>query len=121
VQIIEPRVEEIFAAAHHRLNETGYFDMLSSGIVLCGGATLLDGMTELAEQIIGLPVRGGVPTGIGGLFDVVKSPAYATAVGLVKYGASRVRAVAAEKKDHPPKPPDRSKTRFFTKWITDAF
>jgi cell division protein FtsA len=48
-------------------------------------------MPELAEQILGLPVRRGAPMGVGGLMDVVKSPAYATAVGLVKYGAEKLR------------------------------
>jgi cell division protein FtsA len=92
VQIVEPRVEEIFQAVHHVLKETGYIDMLASGLVLCGGSTLLDGMPELAEQIIGLPARRATPIGVGGLADVVKSPAYATAVGLVKYGAERMNA-----------------------------
>jgi len=85
-------VEEIFQAVHHVLKETGYIDMLASGLVLCGGSTLLDGMPELAEQIIGLPARRATPIGVGGLADVVKSPAYATAVGLVKYGAERMNA-----------------------------
>jgi cell division protein FtsA len=89
-QIIEPRVEEIFQAVHHVLKETGYVDMLASGLVLCGGSTLLEGMPELAEQIVGLPTRRATPIGVGGLADVVKSPAYATAVGLVKYGAERL-------------------------------
>jgi cell division protein FtsA len=89
-QIIEPRVEEIFQAVHHVLKETGYVDMLASGLVLCGGSTLLEGMPELAEQICGLPTRRATPIGVGGLADVVKSPAYATAVGLVKYGAERL-------------------------------
>jgi cell division protein FtsA len=92
VQIVEPRVEEIFQAVHHVLKETGYIDMLASGLVLCGGSTLLEGMPELAEQIIGLPARRATPIGVGGLADVVKSPAYATAVGLVKYGAERLNA-----------------------------
>jgi cell division protein FtsA len=61
-------------------------------LVLCGGSTLLDGMPELAEQIIGLPARRATPIGVGGLADVVKSPAYATAVGLVKYGAEHMNA-----------------------------
>jgi cell division protein FtsA len=90
VQIIEPRVEEIFQAVHHVLKESGYVDMLASGLVLCGGSTLLEGMPELAEQIVGLPTRRATPIGVGGLADVVKSPAYATAVGLVKYGAERL-------------------------------
>src|SRR5690606_31553657 len=90
-QIIEPRVEEIFQAVAHVIAETGFADMLASGAVITGGTTQLDGMPELAEQILGLPVRRGAPIGVGGLMDVVKSPAYSTGVGLVKYGAMRLR------------------------------
>jgi cell division protein FtsA len=57
--------------------------------VLTGGTTQLHGMPELAEEVLGLPVRRGLPRGIGGLVDVVKSPMYATAVGLVMYGAKQ--------------------------------
>ena len=92
-QIIEPRVEEMFQAVAHVISETGYADMLASGAVITGGTTQLDGMAELADQILGLPVRRAAPTGVGGLMDVVKSPAYATGVGLVKYGAARIRQV----------------------------
>ena len=88
--IIEPRVEEIFQACRHVIAETGYTDMLASGAVITGGTTLLDGMPEHAETILGVQVRRGAPTGVGGLIDVVRSPAYATGVGLVKYGASRL-------------------------------
>ncbi|MBN1655763.1 MAG: cell division protein FtsA [Deltaproteobacteria bacterium] len=91
-QIIEPRVEEIIYAAHHVLTETGFIDMLASGVVITGGATLLDGMPEMAEHIMGIPVRRGNPIGVGGLVDVIKSPAYATAVGLIKYGANQLRS-----------------------------
>ncbi|MCB9611334.1 MAG: cell division protein FtsA [Sandaracinus sp.] len=89
--IIEPRVEEIFQACRHVIVETGFAEMLASGVVITGGTTLLDGMPEHAEAVLGLPVRRGAPTGIGGLIDVVRSPAYATAVGLVKYGAEHLR------------------------------
>ncbi len=92
-QIIEPRVEEMFQAVGHVVAETGYADMLASGAIITGGTTQLDGMCELAEQILGLPVRRAAPAGVGGLIDVVKSPAYATGVGLVKYGAARLRDV----------------------------
>jgi cell division protein FtsA len=88
--IVEPRVEEIFAACRHVIAETGYADMLAAGAVITGGTTLLDGMPELAEQVLGLPVRRGQPTGVGGLVDMVRSPGYATGVGLVKYGALRM-------------------------------
>jgi cell division protein FtsA len=95
--IIEPRVEEIFQAVRHVLSESGYdAQSLSAGVVLCGGSTLLDGMPELAEKVLGMQVRRALPTGVGGLADVVKNPAYATAVGLVKYGAERVRTAHIE-------------------------
>ncbi len=57
--------------------------------MITGGSTLLAGMPELAEEVLGVPVRRGLPRGIGGLVDVVKSPMYATAVGLVMYGANQ--------------------------------
>ena len=59
------------------------------GVVLTGGATILEGMTELAEEVLGLPARRGSPKGVGGLVDVVRSPAYATGVGLVQYGVAQ--------------------------------
>lgn len=101
-QIIEPRVEEIFQAVAHVIAETGFADMLASGAVITGGTTQLDGMPELAEQILGLPVRRGAPIGVGGLMDVVKSPAYATGVGLVKYGAARLRHAPQVIEEHVP-------------------
>ena len=66
----------------------GHADRLASGCVITGGAALLQGMPELAEEVLGMPVRRGSPKGIGGLVDVVKSPEYSTAVGLVQYGAA---------------------------------
>ncbi len=86
-EILEPRVEEIFQLVHHEVERNGFSELLTSGVVITGGSTLLPGMTELAEEIMGVPVRRGVPRGIGGLVDVVKSPVYATGVGLVVYGA----------------------------------
>src|SRR3990167_3690731 len=86
-EILEPRVEEIFQLVHHEVDRNGFSELLTSGVVITGGSTLLPGMTELAEEIMGVPVRRGVPRGIGGLVDVVKSPVYATGVGLVVYGA----------------------------------
>ncbi|MDK2847534.1 MAG: cell division protein FtsA [Desulfuromonadales bacterium] len=86
-EILEPRVEEIFTLAQREIIKSGFEDLLASGIVLTGGSCILPGMPEMAEQIFNLPVRRGLPQGIGGLTDVVNSPIYATGVGLVKYGA----------------------------------
>jgi cell division protein FtsA len=60
---------------------------ITSGMVVTGGSSLLDGIAELGESIFNLPTRLGKPLGIGGLTDVVNNPMYATGVGLVLYGA----------------------------------
>ncbi len=86
-EIIEPRVDEIFALVQRELIKSGYERRMASGIVITGGAAVMEGMVELSEQIFDLPVRRGVPIGIGGLVDVVNSPMYATGVGLVLYGS----------------------------------
>jgi len=86
-EILEPRVEEIFQLVQSEVERNGFAEMLTSGVVITGGSTLLPGMNELAEEIMGVPVRRGTPRGIGGLVDVVRSPIYATGVGLVVYGA----------------------------------
>lgn len=86
-EIIEPRVEEVFTLIRQEIAKSGYEDLIASGIVLTGGTALLDGMTELAEQVFNLPVRRGIPRGVGGMIDVVKSPMYGTGVGLVLYGS----------------------------------
>lgn len=94
VEIIEPRVEEIFEHVKKELMRSGYADSLAAGVVLSGGATAMEGVAEMAEQVLGLPIRRGLPTKVGGLIDVVRSPAYATGVGLVMFGANAGHAVA---------------------------
>jgi cell division protein FtsA len=91
-EILEPRVEEVFTLVNREIIRSGYEELIASGVVITGGTTILPGMPELAEQIFNLPVRRGVPQGIGGLTDVVNSPIYATGVGLVKYGSRNLKA-----------------------------
>jgi cell division protein FtsA len=87
-QIVRPRVEEILTLAHRELSGDPLYEMLSAGVVLTGGTAKLEGITELAEDIFGLPVRVGVPSeDIVGLRDAVSDPSFATSVGLIKYGA----------------------------------
>jgi cell division protein FtsA len=69
--ILEPRVVEIFELVQREIEKMKLTELLASGVVLTGGSTLLPGMVEMAEEVIGLPVRLGVPQGIGGLVDVV--------------------------------------------------
>ncbi|MBI9074260.1 MAG: cell division protein FtsA [Desulfatibacillum sp.] len=86
-EILEPRVLEMFELLDQELWRAGMKNNISSGVVLTGGAVLLDGMVEAAEQVFNVPARIGKPTGITGLVDMVNSPMYSTAVGLVLYGA----------------------------------
>jgi len=90
-EIVEPRVEELFGMVQQRLKKTGFEDMFASGVVLTGGTALMEGMQDAAERYLGLPIRRGAPRNIGGLMDVVNSPVYATAVGLVLYGAENAQ------------------------------
>ena len=84
---IEPRAEEIFMLAHHEITKAGFGDLLGSGAVITGGTTIMPGMVELGESILGMPVRLGLPMEVGGLVEVVRNPKFATGVGLIKYGA----------------------------------
>ncbi len=85
-EIVEPRAEEILMLAKREIEKAGYLEMIPSGVVLTGGAVILDGMPELAEQLFDLPVRRGTPRNVGGLVHIVSSPVYTTGVGLVMYG-----------------------------------
>jgi cell division protein FtsA len=90
-EVIEPRAEELFSLVQQVLRESGYEELLSSGIVLTGGSSLMQGMVELGEEIFHMPVRIGMPRYSGGLADVVRSPRYATAMGLLLEGASQLQ------------------------------
>ena len=82
--VIEPRVEEIFALVHQVIRESGYEEVLSSGIVLTGGSCVMPGMVELGEDIFLKPVRRGVPKYAGALSDMVAQPRAATVMGLLE-------------------------------------
>jgi cell division protein FtsA len=88
-EIIEPRLDEIFELIQREVAKSGYQGSLASGVVITGGSMLLPGAVEMAERSFGLPVRLGVPSHVGGLVDVIDSPAYAAAVGLVLHGMKR--------------------------------
>lgn len=96
-EIVEPRIEEIFQLVKREIVKSGYESFISSGVVLTGGTAAMNGITELAEQVFALPVRRGLPIGITGLIDVVKSPMYSTGVGLVLYGGKNVEGMQFQK------------------------
>jgi cell division protein FtsA len=86
-EILEPRIEEIFTLIKREIFRAGMDNVITSGLVLTGGSSLLHGITDIAEAIFDVPSRLGTPRGISGLIDVVNNPMYATGVGLVLYGA----------------------------------
>jgi cell division protein FtsA len=82
--VIEPRVEELLTLVQQAIRESGYEELLSSGVVVTGGTSQLPGLTELGEDIFLKPVRIGLPEYTGGLADVVRTPRYATVLGLLE-------------------------------------
>jgi cell division protein FtsA len=90
-EVIEPRVEELYSLVQQVLRDSGFEELLSSGIVLTGGSSVMQGMVELGEEIFHMPVRIGVPRYAGGLAEVVRTPRYATAVGLLLEGRAQLQ------------------------------
>jgi len=82
--VIEPRVEEIFSLVQQVIRESGYEEVLSSGIVLTGGSVVMPGMVELGEDIFLKPVRRGIPKYSSALSDMVAQPRAATVMGLLE-------------------------------------
>ena len=87
--IIEPRMEEIFAMAQREIMRSGVADNLASGVVLVGGTSLLEGTQELAERIFGVPVRRGLPVNLKGMPEELMKPMYTTAAGLILHQGDR--------------------------------
>jgi len=86
-EVIEPRIEELYGLVLAELRRSGFEEVIGSGIVLTGGSAKMEGMIDLAEEVFHMPVRLGIPQGVGGLSGVVHNPIYATGVGLVLFGA----------------------------------
>ena len=85
-EILQPRAEEIFSHASEEIQRAGFDRQILSSVVLTGGGSLMDGVVEMAEQVLDLPARHGLPDFVGGLTGEVDSPAYTTVVGTLLYG-----------------------------------
>lgn len=109
LQVIEPRVEEMFELVDKELTRSGYKDLITAGMVLTGGCSLLRGIKEKAEEVIGLPTRIGYthikkPEGL-------TNPIYATVVGLILYGVKRKEELVSK---------ERIRVRI-KEWLKDFF
>ena len=117
-EIIQPRVEEIFTLVARDLARAGFRDAATAGVVVTGGTSLLEGVAEVAERVFDLPVRRGAPDVGGEWGEMVKSPIYATGVGLALYGLARQPVTASAG------PGDRSlrgRVRRLTSWFGEMF
>jgi len=115
-EVVEPRYDELFSLIQAELRRSGYESMVGAGIVLTGGASKIEGVIELAEEVFHMPVSQGTPRNVAGLKDIVRNPVYATGVGLLMYGRQR------EEEQR-----DRGKTRStggfgrLRKWLSENF
>ncbi len=98
--VIEPRIEEIFSLVHQVMRDSGYEEVMSSGVVLTGGSCVMPGMVELGEDIFLKPVRRGLPKYSGGLSDMVAQPRAATVMGLLEEARyARMRGLKVAQKN----------------------
>ena len=85
-EVVEPRYEELMTLVQAELRRSGFEDLCAAGMVLTGGSSKMEGLVELAEEILHMPVRLGAPQSVTGLGEVVRNPIYSTGVGLLLFG-----------------------------------
>ena len=85
-EVVEPRYEELMTLVQAELRRSGFEDLVAAGMVLTGGSSKMEGLVELAEEILHMPVRVGAPASIIGLGEVVRNPIYSTGAGLLLFG-----------------------------------
>jgi cell division protein FtsA len=95
-EVVEPRYEELMTLVQAELRRSGFEDLCAAGMVLTGGSSKMEGLVELAEEILHMPVRLGSPHGITGLGEVVRNPIYSTGVGLLLFGHRNASTRAVE-------------------------
>ncbi|EEZ71607.1 cell division protein FtsA [Neisseria cinerea] len=87
--VIRERIREILEVVASELRKSGFpKEVLTSGIVLTGGTSMLSGIEELAEEVFELPVRIGIPQEMGGVSERVRTPRYSTVIGLLQAARS---------------------------------
>jgi cell division protein FtsA len=86
-QVLQARAEEVIEQIYNEIRRSGYEGLLPAGVVLTGGAVQLPRFDELMRDMLGIPVRVGTPTDLGGLSDSIDTPPYATGIGLLRWGS----------------------------------
>ena len=114
-EVVEPRYDELFTLIQAELRRSGFEDLIAAGIVLTGGASKMEGVIELGEEIFHMPVSLGSPRNVAGLKDIIRNPVYATGVGLLLFGKEREEELPRR---------GRGRGGVFTrlkKWLSDNF
>ena len=113
-EIVQARMEEILEMIAGDVRRTGLTDLVAAGLVLTGGAANLEGVEDLAGQVVGLPVRVAYPDGITGRTEIILNPAFSTSIGLLDW-AARERGLRPGDGDEPKPPKPQSET--FSVWV----
>ena len=87
--IIKPRLQEIFKYVGKEIKKSGFGAQIPSGLVICGGGAQTIGVIDQAKYVLGFPARLGATEGLSGLVEEIDSPAFASAAGLILYGATQ--------------------------------
>jgi len=120
-EVVEPRYDELFTLVKAELQRSGYENLMAAGIVLTGGTSKMEGVTELAEEIFHMPVRIGLPQGVKGLADIVRNPIYSTGVGLLLYGVKQQQHQVRSHNPVPVKDSQMPVIRRIKSWIKNNF
>lgn len=90
INIISPRIEEIFEIVGRKLDEAGYKNTASHRVVLTGGAAQLPGMREVASMVLDKQVRIGRPRNIENIPQVLSNPTFSTSLGLLLFAVNNL-------------------------------
>ena len=115
-EVVEPRYDELFGLIQAELRRSGFEELIAAGVVLTGGASKMEGVIELAEEIFHMPVSLGAPKAVTGLKDIVRNPVHATGVGLMLYGKEQRRSPGGANQGGSGKRMSRLR-----KWFADNF
>ncbi len=99
VDIIQPRMAEILTLIYEEVKKSDYINLMTNGVVLTGGGSLIPGTLELAEEIFNMPVKIGIPQGFTGMVEESRNPQSATGVGLIQYGLKYQHELGANFRD----------------------
>jgi len=122
-KIVSARAEETIGLLKKVISDEKMESYLGSGVVFTGGLSQLDGFIEVCDYLLDLPVRKGSPRDVRGMVDIVNGPSYATAIGMIKYGAKTMgtsKRKSAERTEYLPTSKDSAWTKL-RDYFTDVF